>query len=260
VSGATVTLELRLRSRMAVLAGLGLIFVIVIVGALYPSLKDTFGKLSVPQGVANLLGGADYSTLTGWLQSEIVATYGPLVFCTVAITTAAGTTTGDEDDRVLATLLAHPIARTRLLLAKTLALALLVLAVSVSTWIGLLIGVAVAGGGISAAHLAAQAVHLGLLGLIFGALALALGAATGRKAIAAGGAAGVAVLGFLVNGLAPLISGLTWTQYLSPFYYYASGRPLANGAEWAHLAVLAMLSLVLVGAAVLGFRRRDLRG
>jgi ABC-2 type transport system permease protein len=210
--------------------------------------------------VANLLGGADYSTLTGWLQSEIVATYGPLVFCAVGITTAVATTTGDEDDRVLATLLAHPIVRTRLLLAKTLALGLLVIAVSVATWIGFLVGVAIAGGGISTAHLAAQATHLGLLGLTYGALALALGASTGRKMVAAGGATGLAILGFLLNGLAPLISGLTWLKYLSPFYYYSSDEPLTNGAQWDHLALLAAISLVLIGVAVAGFQRRDLRG
>lgn len=257
---STLSMELRLRYRVAASAAVGLIAVIMIVGALYPSLKDTFGKLNVPHGVANLLGGADYSTLTGWLQSEIVATYGPLVFCAVGIATATATTTGDEDERVLATLLAHPILRTRLLLAKTVALALLILAVSAATWIGLLAGVAIAGGGISTAHLAAQAAHLGLLGLTIAALALALGASTGRKLVAVGGATGIAILGFLVNGLAPLVNGLSWAQYLSPFYYYAGNRPLSNGAQWQHLAVLAVASLVMVGVAVIGFRRRDLRG
>jgi ABC-2 type transport system permease protein len=257
---SALTLELRLRYRLAASAAGGLIAVIMIVGALYPSLKDTFGKLNVPQGVANLLGGANYSTLTGWLQSEIVATYGPLVFCAVGITTAVATTTGDEDERILATLLAHPILRTRLLLAKTLALTVLILAVAAATWIGFVIGVAIAGGGISTAHLAAQAAHLCLLGLTFAALALALGASTGRKMIAAGGAASIAILGFLVNGLAPLISGLTWTRYLSPFYYYASNEPLTNGGQWGHLAILAGVSLALVAAGLIGFRHRDLRG
>jgi ABC-2 type transport system permease protein len=257
---ATTRMELRLRYRTAAYAGAGLIIVAMFVGALYPSLKDTFGKLNVPQGVANLLGGADYSTLTGWLQSEIVATYGPLVFCAVAITTAAATTTGDEDDGVLATLLAHPITRTRLLLGKALALTLLILTVSVATWIGLIIGVAIAGGGISTAHLAAQSAHLGLLGLTLGTLALALGASTGRKPIAAGGAAAVATLGFLLNGLAPLNSAVSWMRYFSPFYYYTGGRPLTDGAQWGHLAVLAVVSVVLMGSAVAGFRRRDLRG
>jgi ABC-2 type transport system permease protein len=257
---ATVIMELRLRYRTALFAGIGLVIVIMIVGALYPSLKDTFGKLDVPEGVANLLGGADYSTLTGWLQSEIVATYGPLVFCAVAISTATATTTGDEENLVLATLLAHPIPRTRLLLEKTLALTLLIATVSIATWIGLLIGVAIAGGGISSAHLAAQAVHLGLLGLTFAALSLALGASTGRKSITAGSAAAVAILCFLLNGLAPLVSALTWTRFLSPFYYYSSGRPLSTGAHWGHLGVLAAISLVLVGIALAGFRHRDLHG
>jgi ABC-2 type transport system permease protein len=257
---ATARLELRLRYRTAAAAGVGLVIVIMIVGALYPSLKDTFGKLNVPRGVANLLGGADYSTLPGWLQSEIVATYGPLVFCAVAITTAAAATAGDGDAGVLATPPSHPLARTRLLLAKAIALALLLLTVSVATWIGLIIGVAIAGGGISTGHLAAQSAHLGLLGLALGSLALALGASTGRKPIASGGAAAVAILGFLLNGLAPLSSAVSWTQYLSPFYYYADGRPLTNGAQWHHLAVLLAVSLVLTGLAVAGFRRRDLRG
>ena len=181
------------------------------------------------------------------------------MFCAVGITTAAATTTGDEDERILATLLAHPVRRTRLLLAKTLALTLLIIAMSIATWLGLLAGVAIAGGGISIAHLAAQAVHLGLLGLTLATLTLALGASTGRKTVAAGGAAGIAILAFFLNGLAPLIGGFTWTQYLSPFYYYSSQRPLTNGAQWGHLAVLAAVSLILVGAALAGFRRRDLR-
>ena len=43
-------------------------------------------------------------------------------------------------------------------------------------------------------------------------------ALTGRKAVAAGGAGALAVLGFLINGFAPLVDGLDWLKYLSPFY------------------------------------------
>jgi hypothetical protein len=35
------------------------------------------------------------------------------------------------------------------------------------------------------------------------------------------GAAGFAVLGFLVNGFAPLIEAIAWLKYVSPFYYYS---------------------------------------
>ena len=135
---------------------------------------------------------------------------------------------------------------------------LLIVALSPATWIGLVAGVAIAGGGISTAHLAAQVAHLGMLGLTFAALALALGASTGRKQVAAGGATAIAIVGFLFNGLAPLTGALSGAQYLSPFYYYLGDRPLTNGAQWGHLALLAAASLVLVGVALAGFRHRDL--
>ena len=47
------------------------------VGALFPAVGHTIGKLDLPKGVAMLLGGADYGTLTGWMRSEIAAVYGP---------------------------------------------------------------------------------------------------------------------------------------------------------------------------------------
>ena len=42
----------------------------------------------MPEGVADLLGGADYGTITGWMRSEIGAIYGPLVIAASAITAA----------------------------------------------------------------------------------------------------------------------------------------------------------------------------
>jgi hypothetical protein len=53
--------------------------VILMVGALFPAVGDSIGKLDLPEGVTTLLGGADYGTITGWMRSEIAAVYGPLV-------------------------------------------------------------------------------------------------------------------------------------------------------------------------------------
>ena len=58
----------------------------VAVGALFPAVGRTIGKLNVPKGVAKLLGGADYGTITGWFRSEIGSIYGPLVIGALAIT------------------------------------------------------------------------------------------------------------------------------------------------------------------------------
>ena len=199
-------ITLRLRAAAAVSAAAGLIAVMAAVGALFPSVGHTIGTLNVPKSVSNLLGGGDYGTITGWFRSEIASIYGPLVIGAIAITGAAATTAGEEEDRILGLVLAYPIRRPRLVAAKAAAIAAIVLIVALGTWIGLIVGVALGGGGITLAHMTALAVQLAFFGFATGALAIALGAGTGRRSLASGGAAAVAILGWLINSFAPLVS------------------------------------------------------
>ncbi len=259
MSRAVFAMSLRLRLVSACLAAVGMTAVIVMVGALFPSVGNSIGTLHVPKGVANLLGGADYGSITGWMRSEIGAIYGPLVIAASAIAAAVATTAGEEEAGILALVLAHPIDRGRLVLSKAGAVAAVVMIVAFGTWVGLLAGVAAAGGGISTGDVTALVVHLGFFGFAIGALALTLAATTGRKAVAAGGASAFAVLGFLINGFAPLVTALEWLKYLSPFYYYAGHDPLANGIDASGLVVLGLAAITSTIVAVKGLERRDLR-
>jgi ABC-2 type transport system permease protein len=259
VSLPVARITLRLRLPGAVSAGAGLIAVMAAVGALFPSVGHTIGTLNVPHSVSNLLGGGDYGTITGWFRSEIAAIYGPLVIGALAITGAAATTAGEEEDRILGLVLAHPIGRPRLVAAKAGAIAAIVLLIALATWIGLIVGVAIGGGGITLGHITALAVQLAFFGFATGALAIALGAGTGRRSLATGVAAAVAILGWLINSFAPLVSGLDWLKYLSPFYYYAGHDPLTRGVGIVGLVVLGVVSLVLTALGMVGIARRDLR-
>ena len=111
------------------------------------------------------------------MRSEIGAIYGPLVIAASGIAAAVAITAGEEEGGILALVLAHPIERGRLVLAKGGAVAAVVVIVAVGTWIGLLAGVAAAGGGISTANLTAMSLQLAFFGFAIGALALALGRA-----------------------------------------------------------------------------------
>ena len=177
MSWPATRITFRLRAVSTASAAVGLVAVIVAVGALFPAVGHTIGTLNVPASVANLLGGADYGTITGWFRSEIAIVYAPLVIAALAITAASGATAGEEEDRILALVLAHPIRRSRLLAAKAAAVGLIVLVIAFAVWVGLIVGVAVGGGGITAAHITALAVHLGFFGFATGAVALALTAA-----------------------------------------------------------------------------------
>jgi beta-exotoxin I transport system permease protein len=254
---ARITLRLRLPA--VVSAAIGLIAVMAAVGALFPSVGHTIGKLNIPRSVSNLLGGGDYGTITGWFRSEIAAIYGPLVIGALAITGASAATAGEEEDRILGLVLAHPIRRTGLIAAKAAAIAAVVLIIAFATWIGLIVGVALGGGGITLAHITALAVQLAFFGFATGALAIALGAGTGLRSLATGVTAGVAILGWLINSFAPLVSALDWLKYLSPFYYYAGHDPLTQGVDVTGLIVLGVVSVVLTALGMIGIQRRDLR-
>jgi ABC-2 type transport system permease protein len=259
VSWSTTGIALRLRLSATASACTGLIAVMIAVGALFPAVGHSIGRLHVSASVANLLGGADYGTITGWFRSEIGIFYGPLVIGALAITGAAATTAGEEEDRILGLVLAYPIRRSRLVAAKAAAIAAIVLAIAFAIWIGLIVGVAVGGGGITIAHITALAVQLAFFGFATGAVAIALGAATGNKSLAVGVAAAVGILGWLINSLAPLVSAISWLKYLAPYYYYAGRDPLTRGADVRGMIVLAALTLLLTVIAMLGVERRDLR-
>ena len=259
MSRPVIGITLRLRLMGTVSTAVGLVAVMAAVGALFPAVGHTIGKLDVPTSVANLLGGADYGTITGWFRSEIAVVYGPLVIAALAITAAAATTAGEEEDRILALVLAHPIRRSSLLAAKAAGVAAIVLIVALAVWIGLIVGVALGGGGISLAHITALTLHLGFFGLAAGAVALAIGAGTGSRPLANGVAAGVVVFGWLVNSFAPLVGAIAWLRYLSLFHYYAGHDPLTRGVGLSGLAVLGLVTIVLTAAAVVAFERRDLR-
>ena len=259
MSVPALRMTLRLRMLPTLLAALGMVLVIVMVGALFPTVGDSIGKLDLPEGLSTLLGGADYGTITGWMRSEIGAVYGPLLVAYTGISVATGSTAGEEEAGILALTLAHPIDRSRLVLAKAAAVLATVGLVALGTFLGLVVGVAVGGGGIALVNIAALALHLAFLGWAVGALALALAVSTGRRGFAAGVAAAIAVLGFLVNGFAPLVDALDWLKFLSLFYYYEGHDPIANGVDGADLAVLAAVAISLTAVAAVACRHRDLR-
>jgi ABC-2 type transport system permease protein len=138
---AVFVMGLRLRLPLACLTAVSMAVVIIMVGALFPSVGGTIGKLNVPKGVAYLLGGADYGTLAGWMRSEIGAVYGPLVVAATAIASSVSLTAGEEDAGILGLVVAQPVERGRMVLAKAVAVAVTVVIVASGTFLGLVVGV-----------------------------------------------------------------------------------------------------------------------
>ena len=99
--------------------------------------------------MTELLGGADYGTLAGWMRSEIGAVYGPLVIAAVGDHGRGRRSPPGRRRRASSTMaLAHPVTRSSLVLAKAAATAVSVVVIALGTFAGLVIGVAIGGGGV----------------------------------------------------------------------------------------------------------------
>ena len=133
-------MTLRLKMLQTLLSALGMALVIVMVGALFPAVGDSIGKLDLPEGVTTLLGGADYGTITGWMRSEIGAVYGPLLVAYTGISVATGSTAGEEEAGILALIARAPDRALAPGLAKAAAVAVSVGLVALGTFLGLVVG------------------------------------------------------------------------------------------------------------------------
>jgi ABC-2 type transport system permease protein len=247
------------RRRSLIGYGIGLGLMIVWVMAIYPSIASALADYmeAMPEVMKQMFGVEDITNLAGFVNAEIFSAVGPIVLIAVGITFGAGTLAGEEHDRTLQLVLAMPVRRSRVVLAKLWAMLLNLTALGLLTALSLLVGVTVAGGGIPTGNVLAASAQLTALGWLFGALALAVGAVTGRKGWASAGPAGLALVTYLLYVMAPMTDVLEPFRGVSPFEWYVGNNPLENGLDVGGLALLVGFSAVFAAIAVVGFERRD---
>jgi ABC-2 type transport system permease protein len=245
--------------------GLAVAAVVLMYAAIYPSIRDSAADLqsyieNLPEAIRSIVGGEDYTSPVGYLESEYFNTMGPLVVLIFAIGAGARAIAGEEEGGTLDLLLSTPVRRGQVLATKAAAIA----------------GSAAALGGVAAISIAlfgppfdlsvptpnvvAACSMLALLGLAFGGVAFAVGAATGRRTLANAVAGGLAVLTFIVNAVGPSVSWLRPMRPLSPFRWYQDPGLLTGGLHPPNVAVLAGVALASYAVAHVTFDRRDLAG
>jgi ABC-2 type transport system permease protein len=234
----------------------------------YPTVRDnheldkTFANL--PAGVETLLGlsGANLlSSPTGYLDSQFFANIWPVMMLVFAVGFAAWSIAGDEAAGTLELLLANPISRMRVALARYAALVILVVALS-TVCVAALSALAPSTGlnrGLPITHLVAATVGSALCALVFASVAFVVGAVTGSRPAALATAAGLAVGGYVVEGLAAQVPGLRASYWVNPWHWLLESDPLRYGLTLKAWLPAAVGCVVLVAAGLPLLARRDLR-
>jgi ABC-2 type transport system permease protein len=243
---------------------IGVAALTVMTVAFYPlieSQEEAYETLleGYPEEMAGFLGLDQISDLfapVGYINSQIYGNTLPILLFILAIGMGTAAIAGEEDRRTMDLLLAQPVQRRDVVLQKFAAMVTIVFVVVLVVFVLLLVSNPLLDLELSFEGMLAVNVAAGLLGLLFGALALALGAWNGRRGLAIGLSAGIATLSFFLYGLAPLVDALEPFGKMSPFYWYLEPNPLANGFDPMLLWMVAFTAL-FVGISVWGFVRRD---
>ncbi|QBI55679.1 ABC transporter permease subunit [Streptomonospora litoralis] len=240
---------------------IGVAAVTALYSSFWPSMRETGDAMAafveqMPQ-LAESMGWSDLTSAEGYLGSTVFGLLTPILITIAAIAFGTRAIAGEEEEGALELVLSHPVGRYRVLLQRFAALVVFVALLGLTIWVVLLALSPALDLDIAAGRLAAAALGTALIGLCYGTLALAVGAVTGRRVYAIGGAAVLAVVGYLGNTFALQQDELEWMRFLSPFYYALDPEPLRNGIDPAFTAVLVGIPLVLAGLGLARFARRD---
>lgn len=244
---------------------LGLVAMVLIIVAYYPSVRDdqslTDFMESLPEAAQAFSGGVgiDFSSPEGWANSQFFANVGPLIFILYGVILGAGAIGREEDRGTAELLLTMPVSRRRIVIEKALAFVALLIALGLVLFVSLLFGARAFDMELGAGDVLAASVQSILLGATFAALALAISCALGPRGHAAAISGAVAFAAFILYSLAPVVESLDKVQKASPFYWYQSDDPVANGFNLGHTGVLIAATAVLIALAVWLFDRRDVQ-
>lgn len=215
---------------------------------------------SLPSELINILGYDQIGTGTGYTQATLFSLTGYLLMSIAAISWGSAAIAGAEESGRLELELSHSVGRVQYALESFAAiLARLVgLGLVIAITLALLndpAGLEISGEGIAAGCLAIVS-----LCLVSAAAALAVGALTGRRSLATGAGALVAIYGYVLNALANQSTDLEWLRDWSPFAWAYRASPLEAGFVWRDLVLLWAASALFAAVATIALRGRDITG
>ncbi len=255
-------LDLSARRRSLTGYTIGLAAYTLVVVALYPAFKNSssLDKLIHADPTAAALFGVtgSISSSGGWLDGNLYANFFPLILLLLTVGYGAASLAGQDEDGTLCLLTVLPVRRAVIVTQKIAAMAAQAAVLAAATGACVLIGrsfqLSVTAGNVAGISLAAF-----LMATDFGIIAMAAGALTGRRGTALGAGSALAAASYLLSSLAPVVSWLSPARYASLLYWSVGNSQITGGVSAADYAVLLATGLCAWGAAVLAFRRLDVR-
>ena len=243
---------------------LGLAALAALMTSFYPAMHqdgaiDSLVK-NMPEAFKGLIGNlADLNQFNTYLASQLFDIRLPLIAGIMAIILGLGLSVADEEKGELRTMLSLPISRTKLLLHKWLAM----IAALGCTLAGLVFGIYIVLPFIDGASIELDEVVrlVGMTGLMmaaFGTIPVAIGMSTGKRSVAMAVSVIVIIGSFIISTFGKAVEWLADYEKLSLLHYFPAVDIVKEGIDVIDVVVLGGITTVLLIAAFLLFRRRDI--
>jgi ABC-2 type transport system permease protein len=218
------------------------------------SSEDSLNKMmaDAPKQLNQILGSHNIATDSGFL-ADILFLYLPLLLVVYALV-AAGAWARDLDSGSLELVLTTPVSRSRAILERFGALALLLVGAPLVIGLVVLVSGRLAGLNLDTSYVAAALLGILPLELVTAGVVFLL---AGRMAAGIGTAVvgGLVGLSFVSSVLYTALNLPAWPADLSMFYQY--GSPITDGPRWGSALVMTGLATAVQALGVFGFTRAE---
>ncbi len=235
---------------------------------LYPSIRDQAHQLNqvinqLPPGLRELKTGGSTSLNVGdpiaFLNSQLFYATLPILWIILAITRGSAILGKDEQDHTLELLLARPISRGKLLMAKMLSLVTEFVFVAAATLFAIMLLAPLFGLHVGVMPLLLTIIYTAIFSLSFGFIAFALQAASSLTSKAAKAVAIVVGFGgYLLASLSGLTHWLKAPARFAPYHYFTPDKILHEQSVTGLNIYLIGILLITIAVSYIGFRRRDI--
>ena len=256
------------RRRSMLWWSVGTLVMVVLSIALWPSVRESEELDEVvqdlPEGVRALIGAQEGIALTspeGYLSGRLWTSLLPILLIVFGIGLGARAIGGAEEEGTIELLLAQPVRRVRVAVERAGAMVVLLVGLALVAMVAVLVLGPSVGllDGIAVGHVVGATVALIALALLHAAIAFAVGCATGRRGTAQAVAGGVAVAGYVLQGLASAADAARPARIVTPWHWYLDRNLFVDWPTAAATLLPLALAAVLVAVGVRAFAARDLR-
>ncbi|MGV9002080.1 MAG: ABC transporter permease subunit [Candidatus Saccharimonadaceae bacterium] len=241
----------------------GLMFLGFLMTSFYPSFSggQIDGLLeTLPPALQGLVGNLqDWRELPGYIGSQVFDIRLPIFISILSILLAIGITVGEEDKGQLRTLIALPISRRKIILAKWAGMVGICLVASIAPIIGVELGLLAINQTLDQMVLVRLGVFTWLLVTGLATVIFAIGLSTGKRSITTGVAIILSIGSFLLSTFARAVDWLKDYDNLSFFHYFPAVDIAKGTVEWGNTVFYVAAILIALLITLIVFPRRDVK-